>query len=183
MSSNTVARDFRGVDWHVVADAVEPGPAELVWKLHGLDGGVLARGRKKFHLRPGASRLVATARLRRQLTEHVPDRVVLEGEIRRGSRVLARNTALFVAPRLLELHDSPVRLRVRRVSAGKWKITVAAPTYHHRVELSLPGAAACWSDNFFDLLPDTPRTVELSGVGRLEAKKIRVRSLVHTAGH
>jgi hypothetical protein len=49
--------------------------------------------------------------------------------------------------------------------------------------LSLPGAAAFWSDNFFDLLPGTPRTVELSGVERLDAKKIRLRSLVHTAGH
>ncbi len=109
--------------------------------------------------------------------------MVLGGEIRRGGRVLARNTALFVAPRLLELKRSPVRLRVRLASGGRWIVTVSAPTYHHRVELSLPGAKAFWSDNFFDLLPGMPRTVELSGVERLDAKKIPVRSLVHTAGH
>ncbi|MEX1009764.1 MAG: glycoside hydrolase family 2 protein [Chthoniobacterales bacterium] len=94
---------------------------------------------------------MATSDLRKVLAKHGVDRVVVEGEIRRGAKVLARNTALFVAPRLLEL--------------------------------SLPGAAAFWSDNFFDLLPATPRTVELSGVGRFDAKKIRLRSLVHTAGH
>lgn len=183
MTSNTVRRDFRGVAWHVVADAVEPGTAELVWKLHLLEGGVVARGRKKFTLQPGSSHRVATSNLRRQLAEHGPDRVVLEGEVRRRGKVLARNTALFVAPRLLELRRSPVRMRVSRGSDGKWKVTVSAPTYHHRLELSLPGAAAFWSDNFFDLLPGTPRSVELSGVERFDAKKIRLRSLVHTAGH
>ena len=183
MSSNTVRRDFRGVDWHVVADAVEPGPAELVWKLHLLDGGLVARGRHKFMLKPGSARRVATSNLRKPLARYGPDRMVLEGEIRRGGKVLARNTVLFVAPRLLELRDSPIRMRVRRASSGRWKVTVSAPTYHHRLELSLPGAAAFWLDNFFDLLPGTPRTVELSGVERLDAKKIRLRSLVHTAGH
>lgn len=183
MTSNTVRRDFRGVDWHVVADAVASGPAELVWKLHLLDGGVVARGRKMFRLRPGSSQRVATSKLRQQLAQHGPDRVVLEGEIRRGGKILARNTALFVAPRLLELAHSPVRMDVRRMSDSKWKLTVCAPTYHHRLELSLPGAAAFWSDNFFDLLPGTPRTVELSGVARLDGKQIRLRSLVHSAGH
>jgi len=108
---------------------------------------------------------------------------VIEGEIVRGGRVLARHTALFVAPRLLELKQSPVKMRVRRAAVGKWKVTVSAPTYHHRLELSLPGAEAFWSDNFFDLLPGAPRTVELSGLERLDARKIRLRSLVHTAGH
>ena len=183
MTSNTVRRDFRGVDWHVVADAVASGPAELVWKLHLLDGGVVARGRKMFRLRPGSSQRVATSKLRQQLAQHGPDRMVLEGEIRRGGKILARNTALFVAPRLLELAHSPVRMDVRRMSDSKWKLTVCAPTYHHRLELSLPGASAFWSDNFFDLLPGTPRTVELSGVERFDGRKIRLRSLVHSAGH
>jgi len=31
-------------------------------------------------------------------------------------------------------------------------------------------------------LPGVPRTIELSGVERVDAKKIRLRSLVHTAG-
>ncbi len=183
MTSNTVHRDVRGVDWHVVTDAVESGPAELVWKLHRIDGGVVARGRKKFTLQAGTSLRVATADLRKQFDKHGHDRVVLEGEIRHGGKVLARNIALFVAPRLLELKRSPVRMRVRRGTAVKWKVTLRARTYHHRVELSLPGAKAFWSDNFFDLLPGTPRTVELSGVERFDTKKIRVRSLVHTAGH
>jgi beta-mannosidase len=125
---------------------------------------------------------VATSNLRKHLTEHGPDRVVIAGEIRQGGKVLARNTALFVAPRLLDLKRSPIRMRVTRVSDGKWKVTVSAPTYHHRLELSLPGALAFWSDNFFDLLPGVPRTIELSGVERVDAKKIRLRSLVHTAG-
>lgn len=182
-TSNTVRREIRGVDWHVVADTIEQGPAELVWKLHLLDGGIVARGREKLVLKAGAAKRVATSDLRRQLAEHGPDRVVLQGEIRRGSAILARNNVLFVAPRLVELKRSPIRVRVRPVAAGRWQVAVSAPTYHHRLELSLPGAGAFWSDNFFDLLPGIARTVELSGTERLDTEKLRVRSLVHTAGH
>jgi beta-mannosidase len=182
-TSNTVRHDYRGIAWHVVADEVMAGPAELVWTLHRVEGGVVRRGRKKFRLRPDAATRVATCDLRRELADCGIDRVVVAGEIRRGARVLARATALFVPPRLLPLRKSPVRLDCRRAGIGRWKITLRANTYHHRVELSLPGAQAFWTDNFFDLLPGVPRTVELSGVDKAKAADIRVRSLVDTAGH
>jgi len=182
MTSNTTRYDYRGLAWHVVTDAVEPGPAELVWRLQLTNGATLLQGTKTFNLRPGRAVVVARMDWRKTLAAHGVDQVVASAEIRRGSEVLARQSVLFVPPRLLSLQPSPVRCRCRRLGPDRWQVRVMATTYHHRLELALPGAKPEWSDNFFDLLPGLERTVQLRGVTRLKPRDLRLRSLVHTAG-
>ena len=108
--------------------------------------------------------------------------LVLAGEILRGRAVLARNTVLLTAPRFLNLSKKPIKVATKRLDDETISVTVSSAVYHHRVELSLPGAKAWWSDNFFDLLPGQSRTVELRHAAPSLLKKLKVRSLVHTAG-
>lgn len=71
------------------------------------------------------------------------------------------------------------KVTTKRVDKDTTTNTVSSKVYHHRVEPSLPGAKAWWSDNFFDLLSDQVHTVEIR---HATATKLKVRSLVDTAG-
>ncbi len=182
VSSNTRSTTVRDVEWHVVCDHVQAGPAVLHWTLYRIDGPVLRKGKKMIMLEPDTSTLVERLDFAGAMVSPGPQNLVLAGEIRKGRTVLARNTALLTAPRFLNLRDHPISVQTRTVDHVTAAVTVTSAVYHHRVELSVPGAKAWWSDNFFDLLPGQPRTVELRHAGPAARSRVRVRSLVHTAG-
>ena len=181
-SSNTRSSTVREVHWHVVADHVEPGPAELRWTLYRTDGPVVRQGVKKITITPDTSTLVETLDFEKEMINPGARHLVLAGEILRGRAVLVRNTVLLTAPRFLNLSKKPIKVATQRLDDETISVTVSSAVYHHRVELSLPGAKAWWSDNFFDLLPGQSRTVELRRATPSLLKKLKVRSLVHTAG-
>ena len=182
VSSNTRSSTVRHVEWHVVCDHVEAGPAVLHWTLYRLDGPVVRKGTKQIVLNPDSSVLVEKLDFEAEMVEPGPENLVLAGEIRRGRAVLARNTALLTAPRFLNLRNRPVKVRSEAIDKMSTAITISSDVYHHRVELSVPGTRAWWSDNSFDLLPGQSRTVELLHAGPAVRSRLRVRSLVHTAG-
>ena len=172
----------REVHWHVVCDQAEAGPAELRWALYRTDGPVVRKGSKKITLAPDTSTLAETLDFGKEMLNPGPRHLVLAGEIRRGRTVLARNTALLTAPLFVSLSKRPIKVVAKRLDDETTSVTVSSDVYHHRVELSLPGADAWWSDNFFDLLPGQTRTVELRRASPGALKKLKARSLVHTAG-
>jgi len=181
-SSNTRTSTVREVHWHVVCDQAEAGPAELRWALYRTDGPVVRKGSKKITLAPDTSTLAETLDFGKEMLNPGPRHLVLAGEIRRGRTVLARNTALLTAPLFVSLSKRPIKVVAKRLDDETTSVTVSSDVYHHRVELSLPGADAWWSDNFFDLLPGQTRTVELRRASPGALKKLKARSLVHTAG-
>ncbi len=182
INSNTHTSTVREVHWHVVADHVEAGPAELHWTLYRTEGPVVRKGSKNIMITPDTSTLVETLDFEKEMLNPGARSLVLAGEIRRGRTVLARNTVLLTAPRFLNLSKRPIQVTKKTKADGSVSVTVSSAVYHHRVELSVPGAKAWWSDNFFDLLPGKPRTVELRHASASALAKLKVRSLVHTAG-
>jgi hypothetical protein len=97
---------------------------------------------------------------------------------------VSEDVVLFTAPRHLDLHDAPIKFTVGRTATAKvWSVSVSSRAYHHGVLLDLPGCAAKWEDNGFDLLPGAKRTVRLELAEPIPAAELRarlqVRSLIH----
>lgn len=180
LTSNTRTHTHRFVHWHLTADHCEPGPVEIRWSVFRTDGPRLRSGKVATRLRPDSSRRAATLDLKKEIAEHGVERLVVWAEARRGSRVLASNTALLCQPRLLELKNRPIRVEITKSQKGT-RLELSSEVYHHRVELDASRPVAGWSDNFFDLLPGIPKTIEVVGDKTLAKGELRVRSLVQTA--
>jgi beta-mannosidase len=151
------------IDLWTSYDAPEKRAAILSWQLATLDGEEIVGDAKKVVLEYGQSVLQQsldfTSEVGRVGKNNAYIRVLLSDA--QTGEVLSRNTALFTAPRFLELRREPIRIEQNEVAPGEIEIALTASTFHYGAFLQQPDGAQL-SDNFFDLFPGETRVLKLS---------------------
>ena len=66
---------------------------------------------------------------------------------------------LIREPKELKLPKPQIKTENRRVEAGKFEVSLMSNVYAKAVHLTCEGFKAHFDDNFFDLLPNQPKTV------------------------
>lgn len=132
----------------------------LLWELATLSGETISSGDQKITLNYGESVLRLqedfSQRLQRVGKTNVFLRALLKDEV--SGEILSRSTALFTAPRFLELGRESVEVTGRTDEAGEWELTLTSSTFHYGVSLEeTPGVR--YSDNYFELWPGVPHIV------------------------
>ncbi|MES1168978.1 MAG: glycoside hydrolase family 2 protein, partial [Oleiharenicola lentus] len=166
------------VHLYTVYDAPAPARGELRWELFHLDGRVVLRGRKKVALRTGESVRQQTLRLGQLMARHGRDRLHLRIALVIGHKRVSEETVFLSPPRFLDLPRARTRVAIRPVSALEADITFRTSAFQHRFAFDLPGIAHRSSDNYFELYPDTPRTVRVKFSRPQPLPKLRA-ALVH----
>jgi beta-mannosidase len=166
------------VHLYTVYDAPELARGELRWDLFHLNGRVVARGRKKVALRPGASVRQQTLRLGQLMARHGRDHLHLRIALVIGRKRVSEDTVFLSPPRFLDLPRAKTRAIIRPVSALEADITFQTSAFQHRFAFDLPGVPHRSSDNYFELYPDAPRTVRVKFAQPASLPKLRA-ALVH----
>ena len=147
---------------YTVFDAPQSARAEVRWDLFHVDGRRLSGGRKSVVLQPGRSvrqRTVALAGLMRRFgREQLYLRIALE----LAGRRVSEETVFLTPPRFMDLPQRPVRITVRALTPTSARLTFRSPGFHHRLGFELPGLPHTATDNYFELYPGEPRTVEVT---------------------
>jgi beta-mannosidase len=166
---------------HVTNDRTRAWEGELRWRLETLAGKAMARGSEPVTAAPLADTLAASLDFNGRLSEEQQRGVVLLCELREG-RTPAASCASFFAP-IKHLALTDPGLKVKPASDGDgWILRVSAESLALFVELSLAGADAVFSDNYFHL--PAGETVRIAcglpkGWTPSRARKaLRIRSLV-----
>ena len=106
-----------------------------------------------------------------------PNRMALKIQFETEGKVIAERICYLVKPGQLVLGKSDIKQDFE-FFGDYFELTLTAPTLHYGVQLTeTAGKEGRWSDNYFDLLPNEPKTVrcyydDASG----EKPKVRVRS-------
>ncbi len=106
-----------------------------------------------------------------------PNRMALKIQFVTEGKVIAERICYLVKPGQLVLGKSDIKQDFE-FFGDYFELTLTAPTLHYGVQLTeTVGKEVRWSDNYFDLLPNEPKTVrcyydDASG----EKPKVRVRS-------
>ena len=74
--------------------------------------------------------------------------------------VLYEDARTVAEPKNLKLPKRQVKVKIKKLGAAKFAITLQSDSYVKAVWLNLNGAEGEFSDNFFDLIPNRPKTVE-----------------------
>lgn len=74
---------------------------------------------------------------------------------------LAEETFFFLPPKDLSLPETEVNCRVKR-QAGSYEVTLSASRLAKDVFVEIPVQGACFSDNFFDLLPGETKKITIT---------------------
>jgi beta-mannosidase len=171
----------REVHLYTVYDAWEPADGLLRWDLFHCDGRRLEGGRKRVRLSYGQSVRQKTLELGPAMARHGRDNIYLRIALDIGGARASDNTVFLTPPRFVSLPKPRTSVSLRRLGPVRYRIVFRSACFQHRFAFELPGLDHSSSDNFFDLYPDEPRTVEVllaRPVGpALLRRKLRHRSL------
>jgi beta-mannosidase len=159
---NYTKNTLGAVEFHTVYEGTEPRAARLEWRLCHLNGMAVETGCKNVALKPNSAACQFSVDFLPALKKSPPSQLYLQTALKsKSGEILATETTFFTSPRFLNLGNSPILLKHRRLTKTEFAWTVSSETFHHGVCLEIEKAAPWFSDNFFDLHPHQPRTVRV----------------------
>jgi len=158
---NYRATTVREVHLYTVYDAPEPASGLLSWDLFHMDGRRLKSGKMRVRLGYGESVKQKTLDVTRAMAKHGRDNLYLRMALDVGGARASEGTVFLTPPRFLSLPKPQTKVVIESLSRTRFRVTFLSPVFQHRFGFDLGGLAHSSSDNYFDLIPGEPRTVEL----------------------
>jgi beta-mannosidase len=179
----TIINNYRrstvgAVHLYTMCDAPEPARGVLRWDLFHLDERVLMHGSKRVALRGGESVRQKTLNLEKLMAAHGRDNLHLRIALDIDGRCVSEDTVFLTPPRFLHLRKAKTKAAFKVLSPRRATVTFTSSAFQHRFAFDLPGIAHSGSDNFFELYPGEPRTVELEFAQDQTRQKLQ-KALVH----
>ena len=157
--------DKENLKVHAVSDRREALEGELVIRLHDFSGALLREWSQPVTLAADSAAVVLTLPAAELLAGREPAQVVLVASLLEGGQILEHKEHYFAAAKDIPLGKPVITVTEVPGSEGK-SFTLSSDVLARGVHLTVE-EEGIFSDNFFDLLPGEPKTVEfaLSGSG------------------
>ena len=144
----------------VVSDLQKPFEAELRIRLIDFHGKLLKQSTQRISV----AALHATAADAVDLASvsgFNPQDAVAVLDVVADGKTLVSNTLYFASVKEQKLPEAKIDVHVTEAGAGHERITLVSDVVARSVDVRLPGVDAGFSDNFIDLLPGEPRTIDV----------------------
>jgi beta-mannosidase len=143
---------------HVTSDLVKPVDVSVSWRLETIDGKCLSSGGQTLRARALADTRVGLYDFSTLVSAENQRKAVFVAELWQEEKLIARSVTPFVANKHLELRKPGLKGRVR-VEDQTLYVDISSRYLARFVELSIDGADAVFSDNYFDVPAGTTVTV------------------------
>lgn len=140
-----------------------------------LAGKLINRESLPVSLAPGGTTKLATFSTQELLHGHSSDAVFIQLILHHHSTPPFRHFHFFVAPKTLRLVPSPILIE-STPNHDSIILHISSKTFQYAVQLQSSDADGQFSDNFFHLMPDEPKTVVFAPSGRVKLSEIRFNS-------
>lgn len=135
---------------YVSSDLGAPWQGEIRWSLETLDGAVVRSGSEAVAVAPHAAAHIRTLEFAAEIDADTRRTLVFVAELWGDGKRLALQVATFAPTKHLRLEHPHIHAHTRIEDDGL-HIELRAQSLARLVELSLAGADAIFSDNYFDL--------------------------------
>ncbi len=99
--------------------------------------------------------------LAKEKLEQCGGQLFVELELKAGQKLLARNLFFPTLPKEMQLPKATPSISLE-ASQGRLRVTLCSPVLVKSLFVETPWQGAQYSDNFFDLLPNRPYTIEIT---------------------
>lgn len=172
------------VDIHLVSDLQRSIAGNVQWKLYDFAGGLLKQGSEAVKLAAGSAIKSLSLSASGLLGENNPNQSVLVVELVEGDAVLDRKEHYFAYSKFLELATDPGVIVQEVAGSEGTRFELSSTQLAKQVWLQTE-VEGIFSDNFFDLIPGVPVTVQflkrdVNGAAFAPAspERIEVKSMV-----
>ncbi|MDE3742429.1 beta-mannosidase [Maribacter polysaccharolyticus] len=168
----------------VVSDSLKPIDAKLKLQLRDFDGNVITKWEEVVVVEPNQSKSYLTIPKSELVNRNISKNVVLTGELIQGDKVVAQNFKYLSPFKTLDFPDPELSFTVKE-NTDRFEVTLSTRKLAKNVFIS-SGSDANFSDNYFDMLPNTRKTITVAK-GETETLEsfrgnLKVITLVDTIG-
>jgi beta-mannosidase len=167
------------VELYVVSDSTQEQPSELRVTLSDFSGRALWEKRQSVTVAPLASKSYLAVPVEELLRGRDASKVFLHCELASGGRAVSANNVFFKPYKELSIPAPRVTTNVTREGVRLF-VTLKSDTLARAVYLSTPGLEGTFSDDYFDLLPNTERRVEFRAARATSPDDFRAKLRVRT---
>lgn len=175
--------DANTIEIHVTSDLQTDQAAIVRWEVTDARGAVLEAGEKAETISGATNTRIETLDVSEHVTEKTARDVLVWLSLEVEGEIVSDNLVLLERPKHLNIAQPTIDVAVKG-NGYDYTITLQSDTPALYVWLDLPEAHQHFSDNFFHLPANTPKTVTVHVEVRTELDKIRnmliVKSLVDT---
>jgi beta-mannosidase len=161
------------VHLYTVSDDPRSRRGELQWQLCHVDGRRLKAGKKRLELKYGESVLQQTLNLAAVMERHGRENLYVRISLNVAGERVSEDTVLLTPPRFLNLPRGPVKVKIVDAGAGAVDLEFQSAVWQHRFWFDLPELTFRATDNCFDLYPNEPKRVRLTGDRKLTKTKVQ----------
>jgi beta-mannosidase len=165
---------------YAVSDRQAPVAATLRFRVIDMHGAMIEDDQKQITLPPLSSDVYLTVPLESIVQKHVDlSDIFVATDLTVNGKTGSRNL-LYLEP-TKQVHLLPANIHTKLVQDGdQYKLTLFSDVLARDVYVTLGNLDARVSDNYFDLLPEEPVTITISGKASLPAlkKQMQMMSLV-----
>ena len=144
----------------LINDKLAPVDAELTYSLMTTKGIVIESNTQTVKLEAASSALFTTINTKYFLKGYAPENCVLYIAVKHNNTVIAETFHLFTPTKMLNLQEPEIKMVW---NADNTAVTITSNTYVAGLYLYTDQNELQLSDNFFDLLPSTPKEISLQG--------------------
>ncbi|MDA0326704.1 MAG: glycoside hydrolase family 2 protein [Bacteroidetes bacterium] len=162
---------------YVVSDELSKIAANARFRITDLSGKVLYENEKPIIILSNTSKVYFEESVDNLLKELDKREVIFTVELSKGKEILATNIFNFVSEKELKLSDAEINVSSRATKAGI-EITLTSDVFAKNVFLSFTDLEGNFSNNYFDLLPNTPKTIMFKSEDEPNVNNLSIKSYV-----
>ncbi|MFM8431929.1 MAG: glycoside hydrolase family 2 protein [Bacteroidota bacterium] len=177
-----VVNENRSVDVHVVTDSLHDWLARMELRIIDFKGNIRWSEIVAADIKSNASTLVCSRDLSRIVQGMDTAFTFLNVRLLLNERTVTQKNAFFCLPKSMKLQRPSFTVRSSRIADGSVAVVIRASAFVKGLEISLDGDPSLFSENYFDMIPNTDYVVPVRSADFKETDlaRLQYRSLYDT---
>jgi beta-mannosidase len=158
----TIHKQNNDITVHAVSDELVDITSKLKLTILNFKGKIISQKEINVNINQNTSTELFKISEKDILNEYKKNEVVLKVELFNAKKLLAENLFYFVKPKDLKLQNPEINIKIVK-KEGKKYLQVSTTSLVKNLYINYPNQSFFLADNYFDLLPNTIKQIEIVG--------------------
>ena len=174
----TIHKENNDIIIHGISDALKDKKGTLQLTVFNFNGETVLQTKERVTIKANTSTQIFQTKNRILLNNKKSDKLVLKAEFldEANTTILAENLFYFEKPKSLKLEEPTIKTEILKKDK-KTFLKINSDKLVKDLYINFAGQSVFLSDNYFDLLPNQPKTVELTSDAVINIDTMKLKHL------
>lgn len=165
---------------HLVSDYLKPVRGKFTLKVMDMEGNIIYSKAEATQTPVNSSELIFKSDIKKISGNASFNDIIIYTEFQTSNKIYT-NIAYTAEQKFMNYRPANIKWKIKKINDG-YELLLTSEVFARGVFLSLPGIDSFFEDNYFDLLPHSPKVIKLRSSKTLNEidQQIKVTSLVNS---